>query len=187
MREDDELMARVAEGDWDALARLLGRQERPCFAFFYRLGCDPTRIEDLVQEVMIRVYQGRQRYDQTRSFSPWLYGIARNLWRDHLRHRGRAENSLIAMKLADDLPSTATDPLERSQQLEEAELVRRALQRLPEEQRMTLILRHYQGLSYEEIAEALGLPLGTVKWRIHEAIQKLKEWLAVRDRGKARE
>jgi RNA polymerase sigma-70 factor (ECF subfamily) len=183
MRQDDDLMVRVQQGDWDALATLLGRQEGPLFAFFHRLGCDPNSIEDLVQEVMIRIYEGRQRYDPARPFSPWLYGIARHVWKDHLRRQGRLWAFFRAVESVEDLASPVADPLERRQAGEEVERVRRALQRLPEEQRVTLILRHYHGLTYEEIAEALGLPLGTVKWRIHDAMRKLAQWLAVRGRG----
>lgn len=184
MREDDDLMARVREGDWNALGTLLGRQEGPLFAFFHRLGCDPNSIEDLVQEVMIRIYEGRRRYDPARPFAPWLYGIARHVWWDYLRRRGRLQVALRAAESAEDLDPPVLDPLERSQAGEEAERVRRALERLPEEQRVTLLLRHFQGLSYEEIAEALGLPLGTVKWRIHDAMRKLGQWLGVRGRGR---
>lgn len=187
MATEPELIAKAARGDWDALAKLLGRQDGPLFAFFYRLGCHPNWVEDLVQEVMICLYQERQRYDPSRPFSAWLYGIARNVWRDHARRRGREQGHLTALESADEIPSTSADPLERSQQGEEAERVRRALQRLPEEERMTLILRHYQGLTYGEIAEALGLPLGTVKWRIHDAVRKMGAWLAVRGRRMAKE
>jgi len=187
MGQEDDLIPRAAKGDWEALARLLGRHEGPLFGFFYRLGCHPNWVEDLVQEVMIRLYQARHRYDPSRPFSAWLYGIARNVWRDHARRRGREEGHVTALESPEEIPSTAADPLERSQQGEEAERVRRALQRLPEEERMTLILRHYQGLTYEEIAEALGVPLGTVKWRIHDAVRKMGAWLSVREGRMAKE
>jgi len=183
MRQDDDLMARARQGDWDALGTLLGLQEGRLVAFFHRLGCDPNSIEDLVQEVMIRIYEARRRYDPARPFSPWLYGIARNVWRDYLRRQGHLQAALRAMESAEDLDSPGLDPLERRQAEEEADRVRRAVQRLPEEQRVTLILRHFQDLSYEEIAETLGVPLGTVKWRIHDAMRKLGQWLTVRRGG----
>jgi len=186
MDENPDLMARAAEGDWNALAKLLGQGEGPLFAFFYRLGCHPNSIEDLVQDVMIRLYQARERYDPARPFSSWLYGIAKHVWQDYLRRLGREPRRLAAMGLAEEVPSMAADSLEQSLEAEQAERVRWALERLPEEQRMTLILRHYQGLSYQEIAEALGIPVGTVKWRIHEALHKVKEFLAARGRGRSR-
>lgn len=179
MGRESELMARAREGDWEALAILLGRQEGPLFAFFYRLGAGPNSVEDLVQEVMIRLHQERRRYDPARPFLPWLYGIARNVWRDYCRRHARQAGPLTAIENAGDIPATAPDPFERSQQGEDAERVRWALLRLPEQQRITLVLRHYQGLSYEEIAETLGVPLGTVKWRIHEALQRVKVALSV--------
>lgn len=180
-------MARVARGEWGALEALLGRYEAALFGFFHRLGGAPASCEDLVQSVMIRLYEARHGYDASRPFLPWLYGIAWNVWNDYRRRRGRESSRLVPIESIEDAPSLTADPLERSQEVEEAELVRWALQRLPEDQQLTLILRRYQGLTYQEIAETLGVPLGTVKWRIHEAMQKLKEWLPARERRRRKE
>lgn len=166
-------MAKVAEGDWDALEALLSRVEAPLFAFLYRLGCRPDVIEDLVQEVMIRLYEHRHRYDPARPFRPWLFGIAVFVWKNARRQRGREQARLE--RWAQDAEATASsrDPHDRAQALQEAERVRQAVQALPEAERLPLLLRHYHGLSYAEIQEALEIPLGTVKTRIHTAVQKL--------------
>ncbi|MBI2466857.1 MAG: RNA polymerase sigma factor [Candidatus Rokubacteria bacterium] len=174
---DEQLIAGVTRGDWRALESLLRRYEGPLFGFFYRLGCRAGWCEDLVQTVMIRVYEQCGRYDASRRFAPWLYGIARNVWREHLRQRAR--DRAEPLEDGDAGTDDAADPLERAEVAEEIHLVRRALLRLPQEERLTLVLRHWQGLTYEEIAETLDVPLGTVKWRIHDAHRKLGGWLAV--------
>jgi RNA polymerase sigma-70 factor (ECF subfamily) len=130
---------------------------------------------------MVRLYEERYRYDPGRPLAPWVYGIARNVWRDHARHRARDRTDPLGDSV-DAMVGAAPNPLERAQHAEESDLIRCALMRLPEDQRLTLILRHWQGLSYEEIGEALGVPLGTVKWRIHDAHRKLAEWLGVKNR-----
>jgi len=179
---DEELMLRVSQGEWGALELLLGRYEGPLLAFFHRLGCDPGACEDLVQTVMIRLYDERRRYDPHRPFAPWLYGIARNVRREHVRQRARARVEPLD-ESGDAAVEAAAGPLEQAEAGEESDLVRRALLRLPEEERLTLVLRHWQGLTYEEIAGALDVPLGTVKWRIHDAHRKLAAWLAAKDSG----
>lgn len=181
--EDEQLMARVARGDWPALERLLGRYEAPLFAFFHRVGCHPSSVADLVQTVMIRLYEDRTRYDAERPFAPWLYGIARNVWKEHLR-RARRDRMDPVGDVVETSCAAAPDPDGRLEEVDDAERVRRAVQRLPEDQRVTLVLRHWHGLTYGEIAEALGVPVGTVKWRVHDALRKLGEWLAVGRAGR---
>jgi len=166
-------MAKVAEGDWDALEALLTRVEAPLFAFLYRLGCRPDLIEDLVQEVMIRLYEYRHRYDPARPFRPWLFGIAVFVWKNARRQRGREQARIERWAMGAELTAPSSDPDDRAQTLEEAERVRRAVQGLPEAERLPLLLRHYHGLSYAEIQQALEIPLGTVKTRIHTAVQKV--------------
>ncbi|MBI4610249.1 MAG: sigma-70 family RNA polymerase sigma factor [Candidatus Rokubacteria bacterium] len=179
MADDRELMARVRERDESALEILFTRWEGPLFAFFYRLGCPPSWVEDLTEEVLVTVYRRRQRYDLDRPFAPWLYGIARLVWKDHLRHRGREITHAVPLEAAAQLPASDLGPSATAEKVEEAEGIRRAIQQLPEEQREAFVLRHYHGLSYEEIAEALQVPLGTVKWRIHEAVRRLEASLVV--------
>lgn len=167
-------MARVREGEESALELLFARWESPLFAFFYRGGCPPSWVEDLTEEVLVTVYRRRHRYDPRRPFPPWLFGIARLVWKEHLRHRGREASHTAALEAAEGIPASDPGPSDMAEAREEAEAVSRAIQRLPEEQKAAFILRHYQGLSYEEVAEALGIPLGTVKWRIHEAVRRIE-------------
>ncbi len=173
MTTDAELMARVAEGEQSALELLFTRWEGPLFAYFHRLGSHPSWVEDLVEETLVTLYRQRKRYDPARPFSPWLYGIARLVWKDHLRHRGRDLYRTRPLDEADAAVSPEPDALLRAEREEQAALIQSAIQGLPVEQREAFILRHYHGLSYEEIAKAADVPLGTIKWRIHEAVRRL--------------
>ncbi len=166
-------MARVAEGDWDALEALLTRVETPLFAFLYRLGCRPDLIEDLAQEAMIRLYEYRHRYDPSQPFRPWLFGIAVFVWKNWRRQRGREEARVERWAVTSELTARPSDPSRWAQAVEETERVREAIQQLPEAERLPLLLRHYHGLTYEEIQQTLEIPLGTVKTRIHTAVQKV--------------
>jgi RNA polymerase sigma-70 factor (ECF subfamily) len=173
MASDAELMARMAAGEQSAVELLFARWEGPLFAYFHRLGCHPSWVEDLVEETLVTLHRRRTCYDPTRPFAPWLYGIARLVWKDHRRHRGRDLYGATSLAEVEDLPAQDPDALGTAEQHEAEGLIRVAIQRLPVEQREAFILRHYQGLSYEEIAHVVGAPLGTVKWRIHEAVRRL--------------
>lgn len=172
--DDRELMTRVRDGEETALELLFARWEGQLFAFFYRLGCPPNSVEDLTEEVLVAVYRQRLRYDPGRQFAPWLYGIAHLVWKDYLRHRDREIRRATPLELAANAPSVERGPIGHAEAREEAETLRRAIQELAEPQKETLILRHYHGLSYEEIAQVLKVPLGTVKWHIHEAVRRLQ-------------
>jgi RNA polymerase sigma-70 factor (ECF subfamily) len=178
MPDDRELMARVREGEQSALELLFARWEAPLFAFFYRVGCPPSSMEDLTEEVLVRIYRHRQRYDPGRPFVPWLYGIVRLVWRDYLRHRRREISHTAPLETVERMRAPDPDPSETTQVREATEAVRQAIEHLPDEQRVVFTLRHCEGLSYEDIAEALHVPLGTVKWRIHEAVRRLAAWRA---------
>ncbi|MBI2555208.1 MAG: sigma-70 family RNA polymerase sigma factor [Candidatus Rokubacteria bacterium] len=171
-------MARVREGEQSALELLFARWEGPLFGFFYRLGCPPSSVEDLTEEVLVSVYRRRHRYDLDRPLAPWLFGVARLVWKDFLRHRGRELAQATPLEVAKELPSPMHDPSELAEIREESEAVRRAIEELPEEQKAeqkaAFVLRHYHSLSYEEVAQALQCPLGTVKWRIDEAVRRLE-------------
>lgn len=175
--DDQELMARVREGEQTALEELFARWEGPLFGFFYRLGCPPSAVADLTEEVLVAVYRQRRRYDLGRPFAPWLYGIARIVWKGHLRRRGREMRHTAPLEAARAVPSADLGPAGLTEAREEVNAVHSATQQLPEEQRAVFILRHYQGLGYQEIAETLQVPLGTVKWRLHEAVRHLEERL----------
>jgi RNA polymerase sigma-70 factor (ECF subfamily) len=177
MPDDSELMARVAAGEQSALELLFTRWEGPLFAYFHRLGCHPSWTEDLVEEALVTLHRRRQRYDASRPFAPWLYGIARLVWKDHLRHRGRDLYGAASIADVEGPQAAEPDALSAAQAREDADIVRSAIQGLSMEQREAFVLRHYHGLSYDEIAKVVEAPLGTVKWRLHEAMRRLQHVL----------
>ncbi len=181
MATDADLMVRMAAGEQSAVELLFARWEGPLFGFFYRLGGHPSWIEDLVEETLVTLYGRRARYDPTRSVAPWVYGIARLVWKDHLRHRGRELYGATSLEEVEDTPAPGPDALASAQRREEEDRVRFAVRRLPIEQREPFILRHYHGLSYDEIAQVVDAPLGTVKWRIHEAVRRLEAHFSRRE------
>lgn len=185
MPDDGELMARVRQGEQSALELLFARWEAPLFAFFYRLGCPPAAVEDLAEDVLVALYRQRYRYDPGRPLAPWLFGIARLVWKDYVRRRGRELARTTSLEDAADVPAREAGPEASAEIHEQAGRIRRAVERLPEELKETFLLRHYHNLGYEEVAEALGVPLGTVKWRIHEAVRWISDMLAPAPRERA--
>ena len=161
MPTDEALVARVARGDEQALAELLRRWERPLAHFLHRRtgGRD---VEDLYQEVWLRVVRAAERFDRERRFSTWLFQIALNLSRDWQRRRP-AEPSDAA---SDDV-APASDAANAGIDVE------RLLARLPEGQRDVVALRYLHDLSEDEVAALLDIPKGTVKSRLHHAIARL--------------
>jgi RNA polymerase sigma-70 factor, ECF subfamily len=165
---DEELMLRVRNGDGEMLGVLFDRYRAPLFNFYARLMGDREVGEDLVQEVFLRILRYRQSYQPGTPFRPWIYQIARNARMDHYRKSPR--QAALEPEMA---PPVA--PPDSAQQKQEAALLHRALQQLPEEKREILILARFQELKYEEIAGLVGCELNAVKTRVHRALQDLRK------------
>ncbi len=169
-------MARVAEDDERAFTELVRRFQGRVGNLIARVINDRENVDDLAQECFVRVYTHRRNYRRGARFSTWLFTIAANLAKNEIRRRVRRRNwfSLDALTevFSDSLPQLA-DPREgREAGLEREQLqgeVARAIATVPEKYRLALVLRDIEGLSYEEIAEVLGLPGGTVRSRINRA------------------
>jgi len=161
-------MLQVRNGDSEMLGVLFDRYQAPLFNFYARLMGDRGTSEDLVQEVFLRVLRYRASYQPGTPFRPWIYRIARNARFDHYRKSPPQERFE---------PETAAAgaPPDSAQQEQEAELLHRALQQLPDDKREILILARFQELKYEEIAGLLGCELNTVKTRVHRALQDLRK------------
>ena len=181
---DEQSMWRVqTEDDERAFALLVRRWEGPIQRLCLRMTGDAHRGEDLTQETFVRVFAKRKDYQPNGKFSTWLWRIALNLCYDELRRRQRREEfSLddaggepLAVMEAVAAPEPAPD--KSLAQRERGELVRRALMRLPESYRVVLVLRHYEDLKFREIAEVLGVPEGTVKSRMAEALTQMGRML----------
>ena len=165
---DEELMLYVRNGVGEMLAVLFDRYQVPLFNFFYRLTDNRAMSEDLVQDAFYRILKYRQSYQPGSSFRTWMYQIARNARAD-LFNKQRNEVPEDAAPLAVVLPM---DPLHDQQQISR---LKEALMLLPEEKRELLVLSRFQELKYQEIADLLQCQVGTVKVRVHRALQELKE------------
>ena len=181
---DEDLMARVAEDDDRAFTELVGRFQGRVTNLISRVLNDRNSADDLAQEVFVRVFVHRRNYRRGSKFSTWIFTIAANLAKNEIRRRVRRRNwfSLDALTemLNDSVPQLADPTESREAGLEREQLqgeVGRAIATVPEKYRLALVLRDIEGLAYEEIAEVLGVPGGTVRSRINRARSMLKRKL----------
>lgn len=185
-KSDAELMALVARGDPDAGEELYLRYRKPLLLFFSKLlRHDRSSLEDFVQETFFRLLRGAHNYDPRGKFTTYLFTIARNLFLDLQRKKARRPLSLSlehAEEVSGDaiegsLRDKAQSPSDEVWCGEIGEIIKEGLSRLSEAHRMTVILSEYAGLSYLEIAETMGVPVGTVSSRKTIAFRKLREIL----------
>jgi RNA polymerase sigma-70 factor (ECF subfamily) len=175
--EDVELLRAVQRGDETALALLYDRYRSILFGLILRILHSQPEAEDVLQDVFIQVWQRAANFDETRGKPfTWLVTMARSRAIDRLRvlnSRGRTVTE-AAREVVDEVSDAVVDTM-RSEQ---SAIVRSALAQLSEEQRRTLFLAYFEGLTQSEIAERLGEPLGTVKTRMRTGTIKLREILA---------
>jgi len=183
---DLQLMARVKAGDDEAFNQLMLRHEKTVVNLVYRFTGNREIAGDLAQEVFLRIYRASGRFEAKAKFFTYLYKVTLNLCRNYrAKAQRRQTTSLSAPRSGsggEELPTRdIEDPIgsaeEQVSRLELSEMVREAVETLPEQQREAVILQRFQGLAYEEIAEALNLSVPAVKSRIHRAKLNLKEKL----------
>ena len=186
--DDRELATLAARGREAAFRELLKRYERPVFSLIYRMVRDRTLAEDLAQEAFIRAFNAIGSYNTTYKFSNWIFKIANNHTIDHLRKRkletvsihgsphATTQDEINQSRLV--LSSGDESPLELVVHKELGGQIEAAIGELREDYRTVILLRHVEGYAYEEIAEVMGLPLGTVKTYLHRARNELKNKLA---------
>ncbi len=182
--DDRELVLQALQGRERAYREMLSRYERPVFSLVFRMVRDRSLAEDLSQETFVRAFQALESYNPSYKFSSWIFKIANNLTIDHLRRRTLDTVSLdggpdaVSQEDQERTRLTVTDPGESPEAfVENQELgshIERAIATLRPEYRTAVLLRHVEGYSYEEIAEVMGVPLGTVKTFIHRARNELK-------------
>jgi RNA polymerase sigma-70 factor (ECF subfamily) len=186
--EDRELATLAARGQELAFRELLTRYERPVFSLIYRMVRDRTLAEDLAQEAFIRAFNAIGTYKTSYKFSNWILKIANNHTIDHLRKRKldtvsidgsphartqeEVERSRVVIESRDETPEEFVEHRELGSQIEAA------IGELREEYRTVIVLRHVEGYAYDEIAEVMDLPLGTVKTYLHRARGELRKSLA---------
>jgi RNA polymerase sigma-70 factor (ECF subfamily) len=182
---DEDLVLALGAGDTDSLGVLVARWERPLYSFAYRLLSKPEDARDVCQETFLRVLKKADRFKKGARFSTWMYQIALNLCRDHMRKKRRwslliADTPAAGSDGATDFDRFASgdDPSEGVERREQREAVSRALSRIPSEQREVLILKEFEGLRFREIADILGCPESTVKSRMYYGLSGLRAVLS---------
>nr|PZN40989.1 MAG: RNA polymerase subunit sigma-24 [Bacillota bacterium] len=183
--EEAKLVERARQGDVDAFEALIVQYERKVYNLAYRLTGNPEDASDLAQEAFVRVYQSLGDFRGDSSFATWLYRIVANACRDELRRRQRQRTVSLEVTVENEdgemvrqYADEGEGPDQALERVELQRLVRETLATLDEDHRQILILRDFQDLSYQDIAELLNLSLGTVKSRINRARNALKEKLA---------
>ena len=183
---DEELLIRFREnGDRDAFEQLVHRYERELFSYLRRYLGDAELAEDAFQASFLQVFLKVEQFEVGRRFRPWLYTVATNqaidAQRRNKRHRmvsldrQNSGDDEQAGKLVDLLAADTPDPLANANGTERRDWVRKAVTELPESMQAVVNLVYYQGMKYREAADVLGVPVGTVKSRMHTAILKLNE------------
>lgn len=181
---DGELVQSALAGRETSFEELVRRYQRPIAAYVYRMVGDYDAALDLTQEVFIKVYNSLTRYRSEFKFSTWIYKIAHNAAIDHLRRhavRDQALTSGIDGERREVLiESRRLTPEQESERKERRTEIESVVQLLPAAYRELIVLRHSQDLSYDEIAEVTGLPLGTVKNRLFRARESMRDHLLQR-------
>jgi RNA polymerase sigma-70 factor (ECF subfamily) len=179
----DDTIARVRRGDPDALADLLARYQHRLYRYLSRLVQNPATAEDLFQQTWLRVMQKIGKYNTGSRFDTWLFSVAHNLAIDHLR-RQRVSSLDVSDEtgtmLSERLVSGSPDPLEQLLDSERGALLGAAMNKLPDIHREVISLRFEEGMKLEQIAEVGGVPLSTVKSRLHRALESLRARLEAR-------
>lgn len=178
---DAELIDRACARDLGAIDAIVELYAKRLFSFFRRMCGDRHQAEDLVQEVFVRLVRNIEGYDHRGRFDAWIFRIAGNLARDRARRMSRAhevsgmeegtgrDGARVQLRVA---TSNERDPLELR---EDVDQLQRALSELPEHEREVVLMRHYGGLSFAEIADMMGTPIGTALARAHRGLARLKE------------
>lgn len=182
---DCELVARAISGREDSFEELVRRYQRPIAAYVYRMVGDYDAALDLTQEVFIKVYSSLSRYRSEFKFSTWIYKIAHNSAVDHLRKHSTREQSLMnefdGEQRERPIESRRLSPEQESERSERRAEIEQVVRQLPSCYKELIVLRHSHDLSYDEIADVTGLPLGTVKNRLFRARELMRQQFV--DRG----
>jgi len=184
---DAELIERYLKGDIDAFNTLIWRWEKPLYNFILRTIGNRELAKDLCQTVFIRMYKQLKTLKDHEKFSSWIYRIAINLCKDEFKKRGR--HRLVSLNaLTDEDPGkdqvkhqfsdpNADSPEDIMQNHQVEVIIKNALKQIPDEQRVVIVMKQYQGLKFTEIAEILDEPINTVKSRLYYGLRAMKKVL----------
>lgn len=182
---DEELLAHVKNGQREAFGTLVRRYTGELFGYLRRYLGNADLAEDVFQNTFLQVYLKMDQFEEGRRVRPWLYTLATNQAIDALRRLGRRpavsldqtrteQRAVEGGSLTEVLEEAHPGPVDHVEGEERRELVRRHVDELPDFLRQVVILAFYQGLKYQEVGEILGIPVGTVKSRMHTALNRLQ-------------
>ena len=179
---DEELVAQSKRGDTESFNQLVKRWERPIYALAYRTLGREEDARDVAQETFLRAFRALPGFKGDAKFSSWIYRIALNLCRDWMRRHRRAPTvdvpeGVDIHELSVDKPEV-TSVEELASRAELSRAVEAAMAKLPAEQRTAIILKEYQGLTFQEVAELMNCPLSTAKTRLYQGLSTLRRYLA---------
>jgi RNA polymerase sigma-70 factor (ECF subfamily) len=189
---DEQLLEAYRQGDKSSFAALVARYQRELYHFLTRFLGDRIAAEDVFQETFLQVHQSRNQFDPARRFKPWLFTIAANKARDLMRSRARRPTNPLQASVSGgqdegtefmDLMAASgpagQSPEEPLEQQEMKDAVQRIVQSMPDHLREILLLSYFHQFPYKQIGDILGIPLGTVKSRLHAAVAYFAErWKA---------
>lgn len=193
---DEQLLGAYKLGDREAFAELVQRYQRELFHFLVRFLGDRAAAEDVFQETFLQVHQSAEQFDLERRLRPWLFTIAANKARDLMRQRARRPTNPLEAQISgnDEEGGRFIDLMEASTQMPDAPIQRQEMQArvqgivmsMPHHFREILLLSYFHQFPYKQISEMLGIPLGTVKSRLHAAVANFAErWTAANPGGRS--
>lgn len=179
---DEELVEKIKKGDIDAYEEIIKKYENKVCGIIYHMIKNQNDVEDLAQEVFIKVYKNLSKFKGDSSLYTWIYKITVNLCLDEVKKRKNIIYLDEKLEVEDgelerELPSLDKTQVELYEKKELKEKLHKCIGKLPEKQRVMIVLRDIKGFSYEEISEITSVKLGTVKSQINRARLKLKELL----------
>jgi RNA polymerase sigma-70 factor (ECF subfamily) len=179
---ENRIIERIVSGDRQAFAYLVDKYKGPVYNLVYRMTGHHQETEDLAQEIFIRAYGSLDKFDTNRNFFPWLYTLALNVLRNHLKKRSPIlidgeRNNYQNRNVAD-----SHNPETIVNQMEETRRLAQTIEKLPFPQREAVVLRYYQDLAFEDIAEILDISLSAAKMRVYRGLEKLAGRLKKEDK-----
>lgn len=195
---DEDLLVRLRNGERELFGAIVRRFQREVYSYLLRYTGDPQLAEDVFQNTFLQIYLKIEQYEPGRPVRPWIYRIATNQAIDLLRSNKRHQAASLEQthqngpegvsSLLDMLPETEGGPVDDLLREESRERIRAFVAELPEILRSVVILAYYQEMKYADIAEILEIPVGTVKSRLHNALQRLqKAWMETEAAGETAE
>jgi RNA polymerase sigma-70 factor (ECF subfamily) len=191
---DEQLLANYRQGDKASFAALVARYQRELYHFLVRFLGNRAAAEDVFQETFLQVHQSADAFDPQRRFKPWLFTIAANKARDLIRANARRPTNPLQASISGDeeggefidlMQATGETPDEPMARQEMQHKVQQVVGNMPEHLREILVLSYFNTFPYRQIADILGIPLGTVKSRLHAAVASFAEKWKAANRAKA--